>query len=112
MSEPDEDGMRAVFFKINGQTRSVFVRDESVKVSKVVHRKASAPNEIGCPLQGRLTQVLVKVGDKVAKNQPLFTIEAMKMESTVVSPQKGKVRAIHLADKVMVGQDDLVVELE
>lgn len=112
MSEPDEEGYRAVFFKINGQTRSVEIRDESVSVEKIQHRKALNANEIGCPLQGRITRIFVNPGDKVKKNDPLFVIEAMKMESTITSPFKGKVRAVHLANKTMVEQDDLVVEFE
>ena len=35
MSEPNEDGNRDVFFKINGQTRSVSVRDRKIKVKKL-----------------------------------------------------------------------------
>jgi len=111
-SEADEDGNRLVYFKINGQTRSILIRDRSIKVDKVVHRKAEADNEIGCPLQGRLTKIKVAEGDEIKKNQPLFVIEAMKMESTVTSPIEGKVKRIHLKEGVMVEQDDLVVEME
>ena len=67
---------------------------------------------VGAPLQGRIAEVKVKVGDKVKENQPLFIIEAMKMETTVSSPQSGKVKAVYLAGGSMVEQDDLVVELE
>ncbi|MEL6251193.1 MAG: pyruvate carboxylase [Bacteroidota bacterium] len=111
-SEADEDGNRLVYFKINGQTRSIPIRDRSIKVDKVVHRKAEADHEIGCPLQGRLTKIKVAEGDEIKKNQPLFVIEAMKMESTVTSPIEGKVKRIHLKEGVMVEQDDLVVEME
>ncbi|NJW54905.1 pyruvate carboxylase, partial [Salinimicrobium sp. CDJ15-91] len=37
--ETDEDGMSRIFFKVNGQTRAVEVKDKSVKVEKVVHQK-------------------------------------------------------------------------
>jgi len=113
MLEPDEEGRRAVYFKINGQTRAVFIRDEQIAVEKVSNRKAGdAANEIGSPLQGRLTKVLVEAGEKVRKNQPLFTIEAMKMESTISSAQEGIVKMIHLTAGNMVETDDLVVEME
>ena len=72
MSEPDDEGMRMVYFKINGQTRSVQIRDRSINIEKQLHRKAVADNEVGCPLQGRLTQILVSEGDTVEKNQPLI----------------------------------------
>ncbi len=111
-SEPDEEGMRTVFFELNGQTRSVRIRDLSVKSEKVLHLKAVDAHEIGAPLQGSLSKILVKAGDKVAVNDPLFVIEAMKMESTITSPSSGVVKRVHLTEKTMVGQDDLVVELE
>ncbi|MFN8298581.1 MAG: pyruvate carboxylase [Chitinophagales bacterium] len=109
MSAPNEDGNRDVFFKINGQTRSVSIRDRSIKVQKVDHYKAKAPNEIGAPLQGKLVKVMVKDGEAVTKNQPLFVIEAMKMESTITAPQAGSVKKVHLAEGIMVEQDDCVV---
>jgi pyruvate carboxylase len=109
MSEPNEDGMRDVFFKINGQTRSVAIRDRTIKVSKVEHYKAKTEKEIGAPLQGKLVKVLVKEGEKVAKNQALFVIEAMKMESTITAPATGTVSKVYLTEGVMVEQDDCVV---
>jgi len=111
MSEPNEDGMRDVFFKINGQTRSVQVRDRTIKVQKLEHYKPSGTGEIGAPLQGKLINVYVNEGDKVSKNQPLFVIEAMKMESTITAPVAGTVKKVHLAAGVMVEQDDCVVAL-
>ena len=46
-SEPDEDGNRMVYFKINGQTRAIPIRDHSIKVEKILHKKASSDKEIG-----------------------------------------------------------------
>ena len=111
-SVPDEDGMRNVTFEMNGQTRSVKVKDQTIKTEKVLHLKASGERQIGAPLQGSLSQILVKEGDQVTPNTPLFIIEAMKMESTITAPIAGVVKKIHLAEKTMLGQDDLVIELE
>jgi pyruvate carboxylase len=63
-------------------------------------------------LQGRLSKILVKVGDKVKTNDVLFVLEAMKMESSVIATEPGKVKAILLAEGALVEQDDLVVEME
>ncbi|HIF15348.1 MAG TPA: pyruvate carboxylase subunit B, partial [Bacteroidetes bacterium] len=112
VSEPDEEGLRQVFFKLNGQTRAIEVKDRSFESSKVQHLKAENENEIGAPLQGKLAKILVKSGDKVAKNDPLFIIEAMKMESTVTARIEGKIHKVHLKNGVMVAQDDLVIEME
>jgi len=112
ITEPDEQGMRVAFFELNGQMRSISVRDRKQKATAAVYQKAEKSNEIGAPLQGNLARILVKAGDSVANNAPLFVIEAMKMESTVTAPQAGKVKKIHLREKTLVEQDDLVVEME
>lgn len=111
MSSVDENGYKQVFFKLNGQTRSIFIKDKSFTVTKPTHKKVSAANEIGAPLQGKLSKILVKAGDTVQKNSPLFVIEAMKMESTIVAPSASVVKQVVLNEGVFVEQDDVVIEL-
>jgi len=111
MSAVDEMGYKQVFFKLNGQTRSIFVKDKSFTSVKPTHKKVSSDNEIGAPLQGKLSKILVKAGDTVQKNAPLFVIEAMKMESTIVAPYSAAVKTIVLNEGVFVAQDDVVLEL-
>ncbi len=111
ITEPDDEGMRTVSFRLNGQTRRIRVRDKNVAVQKVANRKAESENEIGSPLQGKIAEVKVKEGDKVKKDDVLFIIEAMKMETTVSSPGEGTVKKVHLNSGALVEQDDLVVEL-
>ena len=110
-SEPDEFGMRTITFELNGQSRQVQVRDKASKVEKEMNAKVSKAGDIGTPLQGRLTRILVKAGDTVKKNQPLFVIEAMKMESIVAAQKEGKVVKVVLKEGAVVEQDDCVVEL-
>lgn len=111
-SPTDENGMCAIAFDFNGQTRAVQIRDLSVKPTKATNRKAVDPNEIGTSLQGKLSAVLVKEGQEVEQNTPLFVIEAMKMETTITAPNAGKVKKVHLHEGELVEQGDLVVELE
>ncbi len=106
------EGKKSVFFRLNGQTRSIDVKDRKFKSTKAVNKKVSKKSEIGSPLQGRLSKILVKVGDKVSKNTPLFTIEAMKMENTVIAPHAGKILNILLAESSLIEQDDVVVEFK
>ena len=101
-------------FSLNGQERTVRVKDTSVEVQKAEHRKANKSNatEVGTPLQGLLSKIFVKVGDKVKANTPLFVIEAMKMETTVTATQAGVVKHIELGEGTLVEADDLVVVVE
>jgi pyruvate carboxylase len=110
-SEPDDKGMRTVYFKLNGQTRAVEVKDNAVKTNISQNKKAEAANEIGAPLPGLVSKIFVKPGDKVKLNQPLFTIEAMKMENTVAANVAGQVKELVLKENSLVDLNDLVVSL-
>ena len=55
---------------------------------------------------------MVQVGDKVKENDPLFIIEAMKMESTISAPISGEISSIELKEKTLVDQDDLVLTID
>jgi len=114
IGNPAKDGMRTVFFKVNGQTRFIQVLDRSLNVRIDENKKADLTNEneVGAPLQGLLSKILVKKGEQIDKNTPLFVIEAMKMETTVSSNHAGKVKSIELTIGSMVKQDDLVLLLE
>jgi pyruvate carboxylase len=111
-SEPDESGLRTVTFELNGQARRIKVLDKNIKVERAQHVKASAKGDIGAPLQGRLSRILVKPGDEVKKNAPLYIIEAMKMESIVSSPFEGIVSRVVLNEGTVVEQEDLVLAVE
>jgi pyruvate carboxylase len=112
VGSPNNEGVRTVFFKVNGQTRNVQITDKHLAIEKVVNEKADPNNEsqIGAPLQGLLSTLLVKNGQKVEKNTPLFVIEAMKMETSVMSPVSGTVK-IHLKAGTMVLAEDLIMDL-
>lgn len=109
----DDSGKRTVFFKLNGQTRNVEVLDKSVKVERIENKKVDKTNEtqIGAPLQGMLSKVLVNKGDRVKKNQPLFVIEAMKMETVVTAPNDGTIAHVELAGGTLVNTNDFVIAL-
>ena len=110
VSDVDEKGKRIVYFRLNGQTRSIEVLDKKANVKKVSHAKASGEHQIGTPLQGLLSKIFVKVGQEVKKNTPLFTIEAMKMETTITAASDIKIQQIILPEGTLVESEDLVME--
>jgi pyruvate carboxylase len=111
VTDPDDDGVRTVVFKLNGQTRGIDTVDQSVHVEKRSHPKAEGAGQVGSPLQGRLSDVLVESGQRVEEGDVLFVIEAMKMESSVSAQYAAVVERISLQAGELVEQDDLVVEL-
>ncbi len=111
-SQPDENGIVAVYFEHNGQTRRVRILDRKMSSLLKTNPKATGENQIGSPLQGKISQIKVKEGEKVKTNTPLFVLEAMKMESIVTAPREAVIKKIHLNAGAIVEQGDLVVELE
>jgi len=114
VGSPNEEGIRLVFFKVNGENRYVEVKDNALDIKKIEFIKADTEdvNQVGAPLQGSLYKVLVKKGQKIKENDPLFIIEAMKMETTVTAVKTGMVKSVTLNAGVMVLQDDLILTLE
>jgi biotin carboxyl carrier protein len=57
-------------------------------------------------------EVLVAEGDTVRARQPLLVLEAMKMETPIVSPYEASVRSVHVRGGDQVASGQLLVELE
>jgi len=112
VSDVDNDGLRRLFFELDGFSRSVKVADKSVNVTKTVNEKAEKgnPSQIGAPMPGLISSVKVKAGETVVAGQTLVVIEAMKMQSAIPAEHDGVVERIATkAGQVVETQDLLCV---
>ena len=64
------------------------------------------------PMPGTVIRVLAKPGDRVTHRQPLLVLEAMKMETPLVSPYDAVVKAVHVQEGDRVAGGAVLVELE
>jgi acetyl/propionyl-CoA carboxylase alpha subunit len=64
------------------------------------------------PMPGTVIKVLATPGDRVERRQTLLILEAMKMETPVLSPYEAVVRAVHVAEGDRVAGGELLLELE
>ncbi|MCA9267971.1 MAG: biotin/lipoyl-binding protein, partial [Planctomycetales bacterium] len=114
MGEPHPDGRRTVFFELNGQPRNVTVDDDSLEQAHISHAKADLtdPRHVAAPMPGMVASLAVVEGAKVAKGQKLLMLEAMKMQTTLVAEQDGKVEKILVASGAQVETGDLLMTLE
>ena len=107
ISEADEKGMRKVYFELNGQPRSVSVKDETLTdiIKSNVKGDITNPKDICATMPGSITKVNCKVGDKVAKGDVLLITEAMKMETKIAAAIDGEITQIllHEGDKIESG---------
>uniref|UniRef100_A0A9J8CUG8 Pyruvate carboxylase n=1 Tax=Cyprinus carpio carpio TaxID=630221 RepID=A0A9J8CUG8_CYPCA len=113
LGDLNKAGQREVFFELNGQLRSVLVKDTMAMKEMHFHPKAlkDVRGQIGAPMPGKVVEVKVKQGQQVEKGQPLCVLSAMKMETVVNSPLSGTVAKIYVtADSTLEG-DDLILEI-
>ncbi len=68
--------------------------------------------ELKAPISGLITDVLVRAGSEVNKDQPLVILEAMKMENQIKSPLKGRVREIRVDKGQSVKTGQVLVTFE
>jgi acetyl-CoA/propionyl-CoA carboxylase, biotin carboxylase, biotin carboxyl carrier protein len=73
---------------------------------------AAEQSSLTAPMPGTVIRVLVSEGDAVKPRQPLIVLEAMKMETPVVSPYEAVVRSVHVSEGDRVAGGALLVELE
>ncbi|MCL2045489.1 MAG: pyruvate carboxylase [Oscillospiraceae bacterium] len=93
MGEENDDGTRTMQFELNGIRRDVTVEDKTIKIvaEQVVLADMDNKQHVGSGIPGAVSKVHVKLGDAVVVNQPLFVIEAMKMETSIVAKVDGEV---------------------
>jgi pyruvate carboxylase len=114
VGDAQPDGRRLVFFELNGQPREVLVVDRSLGGETRQHPKAepSNPLQVAAPMPGLVVAVTVAAGEEVAAGQKLFTLEAMKMETTVYAERSGRVAEILVQPGTQVEAGDLVLRFE
>ena len=113
VGEPDENGMRTVYFELNGHGRQVGVRDRSRASTVRERRKADLSNlgHVGASMPGTVIGVHVQPGQALAAGAPLVTLEAMKMETVVRAPRPGVVKELIAQLKSTVESGDLLAVL-
>lgn len=114
----DEDGMLVATldgrrYKVNavveGDNVDVFAESgrSTFTIPTPAYLTAGAADAVGTvktPMPCKISQVLVKPGDKVEKDAPLIILEAMKMEHIIRSPFSGTI------DQVLYALGDMVAE--
>jgi pyruvate carboxylase len=112
ISATDEDGNVSVFFELNGQPRAISVPNRSAAVTRVVKRKVDDADakQVGAPMPGTISTILVQLEQSVKQGEPLLGIEAMKMEAQLTAPRDGTIKAILVHAGEQVDAKDLLIE--
>ncbi|MEM9733113.1 MAG: pyruvate carboxylase [Pseudomonadota bacterium] len=115
IGEMDEQGMRTVFFELNGQPRRARVPDRIHGGSAAVARAKAEdgnPLQVGAPMPGVISTIMVEAGQEVAEGDVICSIEAMKMETALHAEADGKVAEVLVKRGDQIDAKDLLVRLE
>ena len=112
VGDADERGMRTVVTRVNGQLRTLDVRDESIAVTAARAERADPrdPEHLAAPLAGVVT-MRVSEGETVSEGESVAVLEAMKMESTITAPRAGRVGRVAAETGRRLEQGDLILVL-
>ncbi len=112
----DPDGTRTLYFEVNDSRRAIKIHDNtSSEMAEVLNTQIADPDdekEIGASIPGNITKILVSPGEDVKENQTVAIIEAMKMETNVVTHIAGTVDAISINEGQSVEVGQLLVNLK
>jgi geranyl-CoA carboxylase alpha subunit len=98
----------ALQIQFRGQTYSI----EDRTLAAVVASSGARDGRIRASINGRLIAVHAAVGDSLAAGQPVFTLEAMKMEHTHTAPVAGKLRTFSASLNDQVSAAHVIAEIE
>lgn len=114
IGEPDSEGMRIIYFELNGQGREVVVKDMSVTGTAILRKKAEPTNKehVGATMPGSVLDVLVKKGDRVKSGEPILITEAMKMETTIQANFEGVIDQVYVQNGDLIETGDLLIEMK
>ena len=113
LTDPDKDGIRRVFFQLNGFPRTLEILDESIAPSGRKRPKADSTNpaHIAAPMPGKVIDIKVLLGESIEVGKVLFVTESMKMEYAITCKTPGKITKIHIAKGDLIGEGDLLAEI-
>lgn len=114
VGEPRPDGVRTVFFELNGQPREVEIVDRSIETKAVKRLKADPadPTQIAAAMPGMVIGVVVTQGTRVTKGQKLLSLEAMKMETVINADRDGEIAQLLVQSGSQVEAGDLLLVLK
>lgn len=98
-----------VHVHINGETRSLHYRDPLRTLARPKQETSQAVAR--APMPGVVIVTRVSPGQAVSVGTPLMTIESMKLETVIRSPQDGIVERIHFKQGESFEQDAVLVTL-
>ena len=99
-------------WRVNGRTAAAGPLLTVETTSHAAEASAGEQSAVRAPMPGVVLRLLAAEGDRVQARQPLVLLEAMKMETPLVSPYEASVRRVLVAEGDRVPGGAVLMELE
>jgi acetyl/propionyl-CoA carboxylase alpha subunit len=87
-------------------------RERTLAQAEAASGTHAGPTEVKATLPGLVVTLEVTEGTEVVEDQPLLTLEAMKMQNEVRAPRAGRVTRVAVAAGQAVATGQLLVRIE
>ncbi|MFA3781879.1 acetyl-CoA carboxylase biotin carboxyl carrier protein subunit [Melioribacteraceae bacterium 4301-Me] len=100
---------------IKGNYYEIDVKTKLEEMANDILKKKDLTNKhniIKAPMPGLILKVNKHKGDEVKIGEPLFLLEAMKMENEIRSPVSGVVKELKVKEGQSVSKDEIIMTFE
>lgn len=109
------EGIEFLFLR-KGRNKSIIIFDGKeyeveIGEKKYVEEKVM-DNFIYAPMPGMVTEIKVKVGEKVNKGTPLLIMESMKMQIEISAPFDGEIEEIYVNENSPIKKEDKLLKIK
>jgi biotin carboxyl carrier protein len=109
-----EEGEDKVKIKV-GEKEFIFGKEEEKGIPLVqtsIPKRDFSKKEIKAPLAGVISEIFIKEGDFVKREQKIFFLSTMKMENEIISDFDGKVKEILVKKNQEVKEGETLIILD
>jgi len=98
-----------------GQHFDLSVEEEQIYRARILSgggQQAAGEKEARAPMPGLIVKIEVSIGQRVEPGQGLIIMEAMKMENEIKAKGTGAIKAIKVAERQPVEQNQVLITFE
>jgi biotin carboxyl carrier protein len=87
-------------------------KEKEISIPQIsLPKRDFSKKEILAPIDGIISEIFIKEGDFVKKNQKLLFLSSMKMENEIVSDLEGKIKEVLVKKGQKVKKDEVLIKL-
>jgi len=104
---------KTLVVRVNGMKHELQIKDqfdlllEKMGLGAMTVKKVS---DVKAPMPGLVLDILVDPGQEIGKGDPLFVLEAMKMENIIKSPAYGLIASIEVEKSQAVEKNTVMIK--